>query len=215
MRYRLQVVSGHLIAHYPDSPRLLDTGAPVSVSASQELQDLVGTPFGEIAGLDLLDGLVLGFDCPAGQLVVNPDWPAVETVPLTRRHGIPLLTVTCGDRTVEAILDTGAQLSYAPASIIQDGRDPARRVDFAPGIASHLGEYEVDTAVVTVQVGAAVRDVRAAVPPPAIRNMLAALGMPEWILGSELFICGRVVLDLRDDRLLFAASTDTSSTSPL
>ncbi len=199
----LEVVNGHLIGHFADGTQLIDTGAPLSVPASPGLQELVGTPLTAIAGLDQFDGRVLGFDTAAGLLEFGPEWGNGETLPLRRRYGIPIASIECGGRWYDAIVDTGAQLSYAPAAVVHSAGSRETRWDFAPGIAPQLGQFEVETGVVTIRVGSQDRELRVARAPAEISAFLNAMGMPDWIIGAELFLHGRVILDLRDNKLIF------------
>ena len=202
----LEVVNGHLIGHFADGTQLIDAGAPLSVPASPGLQELVGTPLTAIAGLDQFDGRRAGFDLSAGRLLVGlavPEWGNGETLPLRRRYGIPIARIQCGGRWYDAIVDTGAQLSYAPAAVVHSAGSRETRLDFAPGIAPQLGQFEVETGVVTIRVGSQDRELRVARAPAEISAFLNAMGMPDWIIGAGLFLHGRVILDLRDNKLIF------------
>lgn len=200
--YRLEVSHGHLIGYFPQGPELIDTGAPVSVTPSEELQRLIGAKVRRITGLDRLNGEVLAFNTQAGTVECEPEWEGGADIRLRRHFGVPIIPISWAGSATRAVLDTGAQLSYAPKEVVRTGRDYEVRWDFCPGIAPHLGQYEVETARITVQIGGRPVDLRVALHPPAVRQLISAVGLPDWIVGAELFTRGRVILDLRRDVLV-------------
>ena len=200
----LEVRSGHLVVHLAPGAFIVDTGAPVTVRAWPELCAEVGAEVCGILGLDHLDGRVMTFDTAGSRLHLGSRSTGGEGIGLERGPlGVPLVEVEHDGAPVQAILDTGAQLSYAPADVIRSGANREMRWDFAPGLAPDLGRYEVETADVTWRLAGRTFVLRHAIAPAAIAGTLEMLSLPQWIVGAELLIGLPVTLDLARNRLSF------------
>jgi hypothetical protein len=194
----LETCGGHLIIRREHDLALLDTGAPVSLPAPASLTRHVGVRVAEIIGMDQLDGEIIEFDGIGRRVRFGRSEAEGPGVPLRRCMGLPVLDVTWGHGCQPALLDTGAKLSYAPADAVERGRDKDTRSDFLPG----YGEFEVRSAVVELGIGDRQVRLRCGVLPPELASTLRALGLPQWIIGAELFLRRRLVLDLQSDRLI-------------
>jgi hypothetical protein len=176
----------------PGGLTLLDTGSPVSIEAPGFLTEYIGEEVARLMGMDELQGRLL-IDGLRRRVTFGAPAAAGHRTQLRRGPGgLPLVRVRIGARHAQAVLDTGAQLSYAPADVVAGGSAPERRRDFLPG----FGTFETDTAILPVRVGTWVVPLRCGVLPPMIAGMLGLMDLEPWIVGSELFLGRSVQLDM-------------------
>ena len=200
---------GHIVVRSGERYVLIDTGSPVThVRGATRLIDfdnvsrLVGVPLDVILGNDGLTDPTHGFTLTRaadGEAVFRAGPPApvngerVIRLPFTRRFTLPVTTIRLGFgyKRVQAIIDTGAVISFAPASWLE--RHGGRPVDVRHEFFHGLGGFaEFDTPVYQV--------------PALIDGQLVTVRMgsvPEHIGGST-FIVGNDLL-LSGQRLTYDA----------
>jgi hypothetical protein len=207
----LKLIEGHLFFNVEGNLWLVDTGAPLTLgnqrtltlagitvptqstylgATVEQIAELARVPFAGLIGQDLLLQTDIVFDLPRQQA-------RIATLPTLRvpgepvelqAQGIPLVPVETAGQRVWWWLDTGAQLGYFQRPDLLTTFEPAGKArDFFPGV----GEFEVDTFRVPVQIGTIAETHRAGLLPPPLGPLLELTGTA-GILGTELF-AGRQV----------------------
>jgi hypothetical protein len=212
--------SGHLYATLDGRDWLLDTGAPSSFGltgprlgervheiadsylglTAERLSELVGHQTSGLLGADVLGDLDVLIDVPQGEVVFSESQLALdgEVIPTDTFLGVPVVDAHVGGRPCHMFFDTGAQLSYLDSGLIGDAPALGPAADFYPG----LGEFEVDTHRVELQLGALAQSIRCGVLPETLAMMLR-MGDAEGIVGNELLDGRRLGLFLRRGQLVF------------
>lgn len=190
----MQIIHDHMLVERAGRLAILDTGVPESMDCPELVSEVLGVTVDRLIGCAELAEAPLQIDWPGRRIVhgASPS-PDQTLVPLTRAaFGIPLIPVQTPLGRVDAVLDTGAALSYAPPEAVR-GLDPVRETDdFLPG----LGSFTVDVYRLDVSVGGIPLEVEFGVMPPLLRMALSLLCPGGWIIGSALFRDRVVTLDL-------------------
>jgi hypothetical protein len=198
--YRLLESDGHILVELEEGLALVDTGSPVTLHGTHWLSEYLQVTVASLLGTDVLGAQPLLVDLPGQRMVFGAEPPDTEPVGLRSLLGVPVLDLVQGGARHEAVLDTGAQLSYAPPGVVAGGHSPEGRTDFMPAI----GSFEVSTAVVELEIGTVNTELRAGVLPTQAREALGLMGIPEWIVGSEFFRGRRLWIDLARGELRVA-----------
>ena len=175
---------------FSELPTLELDGVSLNMAASfaglsaATLSAFIGLPVTGLLGIDVLKRFDIEFDLPSSQIMLssNPVAWYGTVVPLQTYQGLPILDAVIGGQNARAFLETGAKLSYlADASLVNY---PATGVfeDFYPGI----GQFEVDTYRVPVEIGGRNFEIRFGVPTTQVLSMLRMAGVTA-ILGNEIF----------------------------
>lgn len=190
----MPIIHDHMLVERDGRLAILDTGIPDSMACPEVVSEVLGVPVDRLIGCAELARSPLTIDWP-GRLIVHGAVPApgATLVTLSRAaFGIPLIPVHTPLGRVDAALDTGAALSYAPPEAVR-GLAPVREAeDFLPG----LGNFTVDVYKLDIRVGGIPLEVEFGVMPPLLRMALSMLCPGGWILGSALFRDRVVTLDL-------------------
>lgn len=200
----LRIVDGHLLVDRDGETHLIDTGIPHDMEAPAIVSRMLGQPVNRLIGCATLEHGPITIDWPAGVLRHERTRDAeAEEIPLRRlAFGLPSVTIRHQGRAQDAVLDTGAPLSYAPPTAVE-GLVPVRRcTDFMPMI----GTFEVDVYRTTLEVGSIVLDLEVGVLPPLLQMALQLLTPTGWILGSALFRDRVVTLDLANERMYLGST---------
>ena len=97
----------------------------------------------------------------------------------------------------DAVLDTGAWLSYADGRAVE-GRTPIRTDnDFILG----LGDFNTPVYRVPIVLDGVLFEPEFGVLPPAATAVMSLLDLPNWIIGSFFFTDRPTVLDIEGRRL--------------
>ena len=197
--YRMLESEGHILVELEDGLALIDTGSPTTLRGTQWLSRFLSVPVVELLGTD---GRAHPFlvDRTGKRIAFGAEPPDVPPVRLRPLLGVSVFELGHGGARCEAVLDTGAQLSYAPPSAVAGGHSPERRTDFMPAI----GCFEVSTAIVDVEIGGVSAELRVGVLPPLAQAALGMAGIPEWIVGSEFLRNRRTWIDLASGQLRIA-----------
>ncbi len=190
----MQIIHDHMLVERDGRLAILDTGVPESMDCPELVSEVLGVTVDRLIGCGELAESPLEIDWPGRRIVYGAaPAPDATLVPLTRAaFGIPLIPVDTPLGRVDAVLDTGAALSYAPPDAVQ-GLDPVRETDdFLPG----FGSFTVDVYRLEVSVGGIPLEVEFGVMPALLRMALSLLCPGGWIMGSGLFKDRVVTLDL-------------------
>lgn len=219
----LVVRQGHLLIRGGNGRlALLDTGSPVSIGRGAEYRIAGQSLNPSTAMQSVLDNAsehlgrrvewLFGHGFFASNTVLI-DWPGHHVrllrdddpiphgvaVPIELVMGVPVVTGQSRDRSVRAVIDSGASLSYVPEAVVRGHAPVGRRKDFYPG----FGEFETDTWRVSVAIGGRTMRITAGVLPSMLQMMFGMiLGADGWIIGSDFFRNRAIVVDYRGNRLI-------------
>lgn len=216
--YKLRVEQNHFLAELENGFALIDTGSPVSFGTGQPLEigdtqdDLagllpsisheVGAEVSSLIGTDILGAWAVVLDWNAGEIRFERapmEIPGTE-IPVHLRLGVPLLDISVQGRTVKAILDSGAQLSYADPETANTHLPVGVVDDFYP----MLGRFETSVYRFPVIAGGREIDAQWGILPGALGHLLGIAGA-RWILGVDFFRERRIVLDFANGRVFDSA----------
>jgi len=195
---------------------LIDTGSPISIGRGSPLvirgrewmpstasafaldavRDHLGVAVDWLIGYDILKAHRMLIDWRAGAVHVGRARTRhiASRFPLEMVMGIPLITASHEGRSIRAVVDSGAALSYAPRSAVEGLPEAGEYRDFYPGI----GAFTTPTWSARVRLGE--RDVvlRVGVLPDALQLLFGMLLGPDgWIIGSEMFRDRAILIDYR------------------
>lgn len=193
----LEIVNDHLVGEYEGSSALFDTGSPMTMEAPELASEELGQPIDRLVGTDVLGSRPFVVDWPGRRLILDP--PPLDGVSLDLASvlGVPTITMLVQGQAVDALLDTGAPLSYGPASAFEQLEPSGRRTDFYPMV----GRFETETYRLPVTVGERTFDCTFGMLP-SILSMLLPLAGTEWILGADFFRGRAILLDLDGHRAI-------------
>ncbi|MFN8583087.1 MAG: hypothetical protein U0163_19190 [Gemmatimonadaceae bacterium] len=189
--YAFDLVQGHCLIHHQERVWLLDTGSPLTLEAPRLVRESLGTRVDMILGTDVLSRHPFTLDYRTQTLVVHDGAapPTTKWQPLRTFLGVFTTAIRHRGQEYTAILDTGAWLSYAPASVTTDVRREEAITDFHPT----FGTFTVDTFNLSVDHDGRVIPLRCGVLPPLFAMALQLVTPDPWILGWE-FLKDRVWL---------------------
>jgi len=214
----LQIIRDHLLLCLGDRLALIDTGAPMDIGRGRatellgarwcppseraavldQAQDFIGAPIEWLLGAPVLERCRLLLDWSAGRAHMSLEpvaVPGATRVPVGFEQRIPRIDIEAAGRTVRAVLDSGAMLSYVPRAATR-GAAHRRAVDFHP----MAGSYETEVWRVPISIAGRPIELEAGVLPPALAPLAEAAG--GWIIGSDFFRARTVVLDYPDSAVL-------------
>ena len=224
----LQTLAGHLVVDLHGRHALIDTGSPVTFGTGGPLELLsrrfdvsegtlgvdiatirrhVSDEIDLVLGTDVLREFAVLLDMPQGKfragVELTIDGAFVEA-PLTM--GVPIVPMVHDGRQLRAVLDTGAPVSYMdPAAAA--GREPDGEVeDFYPMI----GGFTTKLYGATVTCGGRTITTPFGVLPPLLAASLSLIGV-SWIIGTDFFREGPVLLDLGRGAMTVAARLSAES----
>lgn len=199
---RLDIVADHPVVRLRRGLALLDTGSPFTMRAPPIVMQQLASDIRWIVGTDLLRKDRVLLDWTGRRLVVNGPRLRGESIDLVPVAGLFQLPIVAPNGGALAFLDTGAPISYAPASAVTGRTSIGRRRDFYPGI----GEFDVELYRLTVRVGSRRLDASFGVLPDLLALALSLTGASGWILGADYFRDRAIELDLGAGRILDAPS---------
>ena len=199
----LEIAGDHLLVRLRNQSALLDTGSPLTLRAPRLVSERIGQSVRWIVGTDSLRSSRVLIDWPARCVVVNGHPLYGETVSLRPKNGIFEIPIQGPFGSTMAILDSGAWLSYAPASAVAGLARVGQRRDFSVNHA----DFETDVYQLRIAVGTREIDAQVGVLPDALAAMLIAVGGNGWVLGSDFFRDRAIQLDLGNNCLMDAPSS--------
>jgi hypothetical protein len=201
----IDLVDNHILFDHAHMKVLLDTGSPASVGDGQQWeflgepvvlrQDFAGWPldklrsiggldFDILLGMDLVGKHRVKFDLHAGIIVFDPGepLPGFTTLQTDDVMGIVKVPVGLEGTESEALIDTGAKLSYIPWQLHARQQVTGIQQDFYPG----FGRFETDVRPVTIDFAGKQIELVCGILPNALAALLPA-GNNVCILGGDLF----------------------------
>ena len=207
--FPLEIIADHQVVYLRGQAAIVDTGSPITLRAPELVTRKLNRPVRWLVGTDAIRRNRVLLDWPGRRLVVNGPHLRGDTVPLTPEAGVFQLELIGPEGPARAFLDSGAPISYAPASAVR-GLTPTRRVrDFYP----LFGEFEVDVFDLEVQVGARTILGAFGVLPELLASLLSLVGTSGWILGSDFFRDRIIELDFARNRLVDAPADACAETT--
>ena len=194
----LDIVRNHQIARLRNGSALIDTGSPFTIRPPGIVAEQLGEPVRWLVGNDVLGRDRVLIDWPGKRLVVGGPEIAGETIALEPKMGVFQIAIEGRHGPALAMLDSGAQLSYAPRDAVADLLPIDSRPDFYPV----LGEFEVDVYWLRIRVGSREIEGEFGVLPELLGGLLSMIGGSGWILGSDFFRDRAIQLDLGRNRLV-------------
>lgn len=197
-------VDGHVVMSDGDRQVLVDTGAPTSIGniaewkflgesiplarsfsgvTPDQLTDFVGTRIDILLGADLLSRRAFQINLNQEQVVFPLILQSSKGCVLNARmvHGVPIVDVSAGNVKLQAVVDTGAKLSYLAEDLIKDLPQHGEAEDFYPGI----GRFRTRTYSICWKLGTETVKLQCGVLPLSIRSLLGSFGV-RGIIGTEL-----------------------------
>lgn len=112
----LRIVADHMVVERSGELAIIDTGVPSSLSCPSVVTEVLGLPVARLIGCSELAEEPLEIDWPGRRLVRGAaPRPGAVAAPLTpTSFGVPRIAIATRAGTIQAVLDTGAALSYAP-----------------------------------------------------------------------------------------------------
>lgn len=197
----LEIIDDHMVARLRGRAAVLDTGSSMTFRAPAIVSERLRQPIRWLVGTDMLRRDRVLFDWPNRRLVVGGPALSGEAMELTPHDtGLFQIEVKGEHGSALAWLDTGAPLSYAPASVVRGCRPVGHQRDYMVGV----GEYEVAVYELTVRVGRRQIRGRFGVLPELFAMALSLVGGTHWILGTNFFRDRAIQLDLANNRLIDA-----------
>lgn len=163
---------GHIMVHLDDGTALIDTGSPFSFStipvvfagirynlpqhfpgniSPAMLSSLLGFRIDCCIGTDILTQAAIRIRWHEQCIDIGDDLPDGEVkLPLQTLHGCPAFPVSIGDTQTNALLDTGANLSYVDPILVEGLQPIGHKEDVHPMSGSFITPiYPLDTSVAT------------------------------------------------------------------
>jgi hypothetical protein len=168
----------------PETPPAFLRGAAGAVFSQDDVRRQVGSSIAGLLGMDVLQRFFWTLDMPRGVMTLSTarlDTSGSE-VPFNTLGGVPLVPVRIEGRTAEAFVDTGAWLSYMPASDAAGTSPVDTRRDFIVSPAPmHFTTdvYERTVAVADFELTGQFGVLPTEVPLPEMAKR-------RWILGAGL-----------------------------
>ena len=155
--YEIKLSKGHVLIHDGEGWLLVDTGSPLSFHESGHINlagvsrrvfrffpgvdaayvsDKVGERVGGLVGMDILGGVPVKIDLPAGKLTFGCTTEGMTRVPSkTILTGHVLVDMIVNGLPARLVLDTGAPISYVDTSFTEGLAPVGTGVDFMPGFS--------------------------------------------------------------------------------
>ena len=221
-QFQITLFKGHPIINDGENIILIDTGAPSTIHASNDLtfcsesyncstnymgltvskiSEMLGTEITTLLGADILSDYKLLFDYKNEFIEFNKEEIALDgnEIGISNFMGIPIIELSIDNKKLKFFLDTGAKLSYLSDNITSHYESVGTDEDFYPGV----GNFETECFDITTSFGDNNFIVKYG-NLPTLLQMTLMLGGTEGIIGFDFFNNFKVVLDLENNRLKYA-----------
>lgn len=216
--YKLSIEKKHPIIITDEGMRLLvDTGSPITMARPFELcghlmtggptalvgtiRNLSGLNVDGLIGLDILKRYHVVIDYPNGQILFSKQPIGIrgERLPMNRMLGTIGFDADINGRPCKVILDTGAQISYVNADLVEGDEPVGHDTDFYPA----LGSFDVELHKVALGIGdAGGMVITAGVLPGLLECLTSFIG--QSIIGYDLLSKAQVELDFENGFITIA-----------
>jgi hypothetical protein len=224
---------GHFIVDTGEQRWLLDTGSPVSVGSARIklggassqplqnfmgvtidwLQEMVGTEFDALVGMDVLRHKSFMIDAELGQVHFGLRAAQVNGLKHTfyTTMGIPTVELSIAAEYCALFFDTGAKITYLAKNYLDTLDDPLREIqDFYPG----LGQFTAQVYETHVNFGDDETFIEAALLPEQL-DALLDVATVEGILGNDSWNYGSVYCSGPEQKIIFEAELTKSAKASL
>ena len=220
--FSLDIYNGHLIMNCNGNEVLIDTGSPKTIGKGQTLEfmgksiychkslmgfsfsdvtELLGRDIDALIGMDVLGDLCMLVDCAAGEVTFSNESlninPAV-TLPLQVSSFGVVTEAKVSGKHANLIIDTGAQLSYINKPYVTGMQSIGQREDFHP----FMGRYMVQVYNLTFNLAGRALEVECGASPTEVASLISLINA-DGVLGYDLFLNQKVILDFIDKKLQF------------
>jgi hypothetical protein len=221
-QFQIALFNGHPIINDGENIILIDTGAPSTIHASNNLtfcsdnyscsinymgltvskiSEMLGTEITTLLGADILSNYKILFDYKneaIGFYKQEISFEGIETA-ISNFMGIPIIELAIDSQRLKFFLDTGAKLSYLSDSITNNYDSIGTDEDFYPGV----GKFETECFEISTSFGNKNFIVKYG-NLPTLLQMTLMLGGTDGIIGYDFFCNFKVVLDLKNNKLKYA-----------
>lgn len=221
-QFQIILFKGHPIIKDGENIILIDTGAPLTINASNsltfcsenyncstnymgltvsKLSDLLGMEITTLLGADILSKYEILFDYKNEVVEFNKQEITFNgsEIAISNFMGIPVIELSIDSQKLKFFLDTGAKLSYLSKSITSNYKSVGTVEDFYPGV----GKFETECFEISTSFGTKNFIVKYGILPPLLQ-MTLMLGGTDGIIGFDFFNNFKVVLDLKNNRMKYA-----------
>lgn len=221
-QFQITLFKGHPIINDGENIILIDTGAPSTIHASNNLifcsdnyncstnymgltvtkiSEMLGTEITTLLGADVLSNLKILFDYKNGVVEFNKEEITFEgtEIDISNFMGIPIIELSVDNQKLKFFLDTGAKLSYLSDSITSNYESIGTDEDFYPGV----GKFETNCFEIPTSFGDNNFIVKYG-NLPTLLQMTLMIGGTDGIIGFDFFNNFSVVIDLKNNKLIYA-----------
>jgi hypothetical protein len=219
--YQINLFKGHAIIVEGENTILIDTGAPSTIHATnniefcgksyhcttsqmgltvEKLAEMLGTKITTLLGTDILSKYKIMFDY-RNKLVkfATKEYELNgEEVKISSFMGIPIIELLVSNQPLKFFLDTGAKLSYLSNNFTANYNSVGREVDFYPGV----GEFETECYEILTSIGNREFLVKYGNLPDLLQ-MTLMLGGTNGIIGFDFFNNFKIALDISNRTLKY------------
>ena len=219
MKFNIDIVENHLILLYRESRFLIDTGSPVSIAKSSEIE-IFNHPHAtlqKVLGWDIdyfsnatgskLDGLIGGDILKHYQFQVNfqdqsfsilepSSFKDLDSVDIKILMGVPAIEIVFGREPIRAILDTGAKISYLKSCHVEELDPIGESEDFYPGV----GKFKTSIYELPIHFNNKKLNLTFGKAPPFLELLLTGLGA-EAVVGNDIFLHFSITFDYSSEKI--------------
>ena len=219
--FNLELFNGHPIINDGENTILIDTGAPATIHAAgiinfcstayicsknymgltiAQVSEMLGKNISALLGTDILSNYKILFDYNNKVVTFREQEVRLEgeDTPISNFMGIPVIALSIDGQELKFFLDTGAKLSYLPASITSKYSSIGTEGDFYPGVGKFDTEcFEIPTSLGNKHFMVKYGNL------PALLQMSLMLGGTDGIIGFDFFNHFKVLLDLKSNKLKY------------
>jgi len=197
----LHLVKDHLLVRRDGAFHLLDTGVPSSMKAPDIVSSELEVPVTRLIGTAELARSPFRVDWTRRRIEFSAS-PAKGAIrhPITMSPlGVPLIQVEHRGRTITAVFDTGAPLSYMPSASAA-GLDRVRtHTDFLP----MFGSFDTNVYRSLIGVGTVRCSIELGVLPDLLQMALGLMLPDGWIIGTAIMKDRVTVIDIGGGAIWF------------
>lgn len=203
MEYPLRQENGHIIMTVAGDDWLIDTGSPLSFGEKELalddgprqptaefmgirtgfLAENTGLPLCGLVGTDILNSYEVIFDLPRGvtRLSKEIEAPTGSEIPIELCLGVPVVSAQINGKNTRCYFDTGAQVSYAPATLLR----PEDRIGSFQDFYPTQGAFETSLHWAGLELGGRRFRIRCGTMPDFMAGMMA-MAEATSIIGNEI-----------------------------
>ena len=219
---KLEIFNGHPIINDGENTILIDTGSPATIHDDgiinfcstayicsknymgltvAKVSEMLGKNISALLGTDILSNYKILFDYNNKVVTFHEQEVRFEgeDTPISNFMGIPVIALSIDGQELNFFLDTGAKLSYLPASITSKYSSIGTEEDFYP----EIGKFDTECFEISTSIGNKKFIVKYG-NLPALLQMSLMLGGTDGIIGFDFFNHFKALLDLKSNKLKYA-----------